>query len=368
MAQTSPRDSSKVLETLLKRKENSLCFDCREKGTTFVNVTLGTFVCTMCAGLLIELNFSVKGLGVSILKDKELATVEEMGNQNARKIWLAKFDDIKGFYPNPKDMLAMQEHFQEKYILKRFYADKTKTDISTKNTRDNSFLSVKSCEVKKTHSVTSGNNSMNNSVFTETDFKFDCNSEKPSSFKKMPSEAIRSPLKIETRQENSFKNPPLTSRKSENNITCSKFAPVNIPQTTTAGNKMFDFTRCNTSESVSDSTTVQHTVPLTNIPQVNQVNNKNFTFTHDFTKSVKVMDTLNNLYNGYTPEKKVDPLDKLFYQYNFSSGNHMRMNANSNPVQNQNFNPNQPVLYYNNQPVYTNNSQLDSIYGLNSRY
>ena len=127
MAQTSPRDMCKVLESVHKRKENSICFECREKGTPFLNLSLGTFVCTTCAGLLRELNFAVKGIGVTVLKEKEVNFIEEMGNEvnimltckNARKIWLAKFEDIKGLYPNPKDMLEMQEHLREKYILKR---------------------------------------------------------------------------------------------------------------------------------------------------------------------------------------------------------------------------------------------------------
>jgi len=74
------------------------------------------------------------------------------------------------------------------------------------------------------------------------------------------------------------------------------------------------------------------------------------------------MDSLNDLYQGYNEQKKVDPLDKLFYQYNFTSGNHMRMNANVNSINHGNsFNQQQQMQFYNNQPVYNNH------YGMNSQ-
>jgi len=372
---------SKVLESLHKKKENSLCFECREKGTTFVNIQLGTFVCTKCAGLLRELNFPVKGLGVTIFKDKEVSIVEDMGNENAGKIWMAKFDDIKGIHPTTKDFHGFQEHLKEKYILKRFYVDRTEKE----STKDNH--SYKSCEVKKTHSaISTNNNSMNNSnIFPENDYKFDCQSEtaKPtittSKFKKLSSNVIASTLKIEE-IDNNRKETTITSRKSENNIIWSSST---LHSTNTS--RSFDFTRCNnTNNSVNNTnnsvyinntnnnninTTVQNIIP-TNIQQVHhmptihpQVQNINpnipSSFTHDFTKNVKMMDSLNNLYSGYNTEKKViDPLDKLFYQYNFSSGNNMRVNTNTN-IQHQVHIPH--LTYYNN------NSPLDCIYGINSQ-
>ncbi|XP_036342010.1 arf-GAP domain and FG repeat-containing protein 1-like [Rhagoletis pomonella] len=31
---------------------NRQCFDCGQKGPTYVNMTIGTFVCTRCSGVL----------------------------------------------------------------------------------------------------------------------------------------------------------------------------------------------------------------------------------------------------------------------------------------------------------------------------
>ena len=32
--------------------ENKLCFDCGQKGPTYINMTVGSFVCTKCSGML----------------------------------------------------------------------------------------------------------------------------------------------------------------------------------------------------------------------------------------------------------------------------------------------------------------------------
>jgi len=294
-----------------------------------------------------------------------------MGNEKARKIWLDKFADIKGLYPNAKNSLEFQEHLHEKYILKRFYADSDKV-----STKDNSYQSSKSCEIKKTQSqsaINSSNNSMNNStIFNDNDFKFDSQSEtlKPSKFKKIQSSSeIVSALKIETNSMSFANKPksiisfPLTTRKSDNSIVSSSL--ISQPIIKTDRNlleKSFDFSHINNSLLTK---TVSPNVNNTTVTTTSSGNsNGNFPFTHDFTKSAKMMDDLTTLYSGYTAEKKVDPLDKLFYQYNFSSGNHMRMNANSNMRPNDN---SHQVPFYNNQNVY-NRGHLDSIYGINSQH
>jgi len=192
-------------------------------------------------------------------------------------------------------MLRLCKNISKRNIFsKRFYAEKTE-NFSTK---DNSYKSYKSCELKKTHSViSSNNNSMNNSgIFNDTDFKFDSQSEtaKPSKFKKMSSaDVLKSPMKIETAKQEpeSVPNFPLTSRKSDN-LSCSKFAPL---KTTSGGNKTFDFNRCNTNSFSNTSATLHQTTVSTNtshqanknnniLPLQTNTNNNNFPFTHDFTK------------------------------------------------------------------------------------
>jgi len=335
----------KVLESLHKRKENSLCFDCREKGTPFINITIGTFVCTKCAGLLRELNFAIKGIAVSILKDKEVLFMEEMGNENAKKKWMAKFDDIKGRYPNSKDLLDVQEHLKEKYVSKRFYVSNTETF------KDNSSEtpSSKSCDIVKTSSISSTNN---NSML-ENDFKIESHGEsplkKPSMFKKCQSSQIVHPVDNAT-------HVPLVRNSSDN--------MWNLPeQNNNKGSSVFDFNFCEKSFTNNDSAnTTSNNTPVKTTPIISTNTTNQPTFTHDFTKTNKVMESVDNIYQHYNAQKKIDPLDKLFYQYNFSTGNHMRMNNNQPPMNSY------QMPYYQQPRMYNNTSQLDSIYGINNKF
>ena len=42
----------KMLRELVALPHNKHCFDCGQRGPTYVNMTLGAFVCTSCSGLL----------------------------------------------------------------------------------------------------------------------------------------------------------------------------------------------------------------------------------------------------------------------------------------------------------------------------
>ena len=116
----STQDLSKRLEEIKKRTPNKTCFDCGEKGTTYAAMDFGTFICSRCAGLLRELNFKVKGTGVSIFKEKEIDFLDKMGNENAKKIWMGKFKDSDK-KPDPKDSEEIKRFLITKYKDKRYY-------------------------------------------------------------------------------------------------------------------------------------------------------------------------------------------------------------------------------------------------------
>ena len=42
----------RLLRKIVSLSENRQCFDCLQKGPTYVNATIGSFVCTKCSGLL----------------------------------------------------------------------------------------------------------------------------------------------------------------------------------------------------------------------------------------------------------------------------------------------------------------------------
>ena len=53
-------DSNKVLENIRKLGGNKSCFDCGEKGVTYVVPKFGTFVCSRCSGIHREIGNMVK--------------------------------------------------------------------------------------------------------------------------------------------------------------------------------------------------------------------------------------------------------------------------------------------------------------------
>lgn len=42
----------KILRDLVSNPPNRQCFDCHQRGPTYVNMTIGSYVCTSCSGLL----------------------------------------------------------------------------------------------------------------------------------------------------------------------------------------------------------------------------------------------------------------------------------------------------------------------------
>ena len=133
---SSSQDLTKRLNEIKNRTPNKTCFDCGEKGTTYAAMDFGTFVCSRCAGLLRELNFKVKGTGVSIFKDKEVDYLDNMGNENAKKIWMGKFKENSNRKPNPKDLEELKRFLITKYKDKRYYK-KPKKNSSDNEDDDN---------------------------------------------------------------------------------------------------------------------------------------------------------------------------------------------------------------------------------------
>ena len=43
---------NKIIKACREIKENRKCFDCGANAPTYVNVTIGTFICQSCSGIL----------------------------------------------------------------------------------------------------------------------------------------------------------------------------------------------------------------------------------------------------------------------------------------------------------------------------
>ena len=117
---SSVKEIAMKLDKIKKREENKKCFDCGEKGTTYVCTDFGTFICSRCAGILRELNFKVKGISVSIFNQKEIDLLEKNGNDVAYKIWMAKYKEGKDKKPNNKNDDELREFLKKKYKDKKW--------------------------------------------------------------------------------------------------------------------------------------------------------------------------------------------------------------------------------------------------------
>ena len=118
---TSVKELAQRLDKIKKKEENKKCFDCGEKGTTYACITFGTFICSRCAGILRELNYKVKGTGVSIFNQTELDLLDKMGNENAEKIWLAKYKKDKDKSLSGKSDDELRKFIKDKYQEKKWY-------------------------------------------------------------------------------------------------------------------------------------------------------------------------------------------------------------------------------------------------------
>ncbi|XP_077169140.1 arf-GAP domain and FG repeat-containing protein 2 isoform X2 [Paroedura picta] len=125
----SPRDSEaevwsrRVRELVASEAANRLCFECGQRGVTYVDITLGSFVCTGCSGALRGLNppHRVKSISMTTFTESEVQFLQSRGNQACRRIWLGSFDSRASLLPDSQDPQRLKEFLQEKYEKKRWY-------------------------------------------------------------------------------------------------------------------------------------------------------------------------------------------------------------------------------------------------------
>ncbi|KAM9005528.1 arf-GAP domain and FG repeat-containing protein 2 isoform 5-T6 [Sarcophilus harrisii] len=132
---------------------NRHCFECAQRGVTYVDITVGSFVCTSCSGLLRGLNppHRVKSISMTTFTEPEVIFLQSRGNETVsktinqvlhlliskvcRKIWLGLFDSQTSLVPDSRDPQKVKEFLQEKYEKKRWYVppDQVKGPSHTKS-------------------------------------------------------------------------------------------------------------------------------------------------------------------------------------------------------------------------------------------
>lgn len=112
----------KLLRDLASLPQNKYCFDCNQRGPTYVNVTIGSFVCTKCSGLLRGLTppHRVKSISMASFTQGEMDVLRMTGNKYCRSTWLGLYE---GDTLTNRDEQMTRDFMVEKYELKRYYMD-----------------------------------------------------------------------------------------------------------------------------------------------------------------------------------------------------------------------------------------------------
>ncbi|GCC19998.1 hypothetical protein chiPu_0021232 [Chiloscyllium punctatum] len=73
----------KLVRELGSRPHNRQCFECEQRGPTYIDITVGSFVCTSCSGILRGLNppHRVKSISMTTFTEQEIEFLQSHGNE-----------------------------------------------------------------------------------------------------------------------------------------------------------------------------------------------------------------------------------------------------------------------------------------------
>ncbi|CAC5393873.1 AGFG1 [Mytilus coruscus] len=128
----------KMLREMAALPPNKQCFDCHQRGPTYVNMTTGAFVCTSCSGILRGLNppHRVKSISMASFTPDEMDFLICHGNEFCRKVYLGLYDNRSGAEPDSRDEQKVKDFMIQKYERKRYYVaptDAMKTEAKQAN-------------------------------------------------------------------------------------------------------------------------------------------------------------------------------------------------------------------------------------------
>ncbi|XP_069692417.1 arf-GAP domain and FG repeat-containing protein 1 isoform X2 [Periplaneta americana] len=113
----------KILRELVSLPTNKQCFDCHQRGPTYINMTIGSFVCTSCSGMLRGLTppHRVKSISMASFSPEEVELIKSRGNEYCRRIWLGLYDT--NHTHDTKDEQQIKDFMVAKYEKKRYYLE-----------------------------------------------------------------------------------------------------------------------------------------------------------------------------------------------------------------------------------------------------
>ncbi|KAF5297669.1 hypothetical protein FQA39_LY12000 [Lamprigera yunnana] len=136
----------KLLRDLASLPHNKYCFDCNQRGPTYVNVTIGSFVCTKCSGMLRGLTppHRVKSISMASFTTEEVDLLKARGNNYCRSTWLGLYE---GNAVSNKEEQDVHNFMIDKYELKRYFLENP-APLTNGITNSNSQTANKTQEVK----------------------------------------------------------------------------------------------------------------------------------------------------------------------------------------------------------------------------
>uniref|UniRef100_A0A1A9X5T7 Arf-GAP domain-containing protein n=1 Tax=Glossina brevipalpis TaxID=37001 RepID=A0A1A9X5T7_9MUSC len=168
MAVVRKKQDDKYLEALRELITtgggNRQCFDCGQKGPTYVNMTIGSFVCTRCSGVLRGLTppQRVKSISMATFTQEEIDFLKTHGNDICSKTWLGLWDPKRVVHQDQRELMI------DKYERKRYYLEPASPLKSLTNHATNLKTTTASAGVfaavstNKNCTTQSNNNSKNN--------------------------------------------------------------------------------------------------------------------------------------------------------------------------------------------------------------
>jgi len=160
--------TSKMLREVAQLSHNKQCCDCNQKGPTYANITVGSFVCTTCSGVLRGLNppHRIKSINMATFTPEEIEFLRNHGNHFCRLVYMSLFDSTTGVQPDSRDSEKLRDFLTQKYEKKRWYSApsdailnqiKRENEISAKiqqNTKSSPTTSHNSASMKAEAAIT----------------------------------------------------------------------------------------------------------------------------------------------------------------------------------------------------------------------
>ncbi|KAG9346378.1 hypothetical protein JZ751_006689 [Albula glossodonta] len=132
MSNRKHRDNQEIcarkVRELAQSGINKHCFECGQPGVTYIDITVGCFVCTSCSGMLRGLNppHRVKSISMTTFSQQEVEFLQNHGNEVGKRTWLCAFDPKTDGCFDARDAQRLKEFLQDKYEKKKWHFSKNK--------------------------------------------------------------------------------------------------------------------------------------------------------------------------------------------------------------------------------------------------